>query len=43
MPDREFIVMIIKIFTRREKRVEDIKETLNTEIKKRTNQKSRMQ
>ena len=34
MPDREFKVMIIKILTGLEKRVEDISETLNKEIKK---------
>ena len=33
MPDREFKVMIIKIFTGLEKRVKDISETLNNEIK----------
>ena len=34
MPDREFKVMIIKLFTGLENRVEDFIETLNTEIKK---------
>jgi len=34
MPDREFKVMVIKILTGFEKRVENISETLNTEIKK---------
>ena len=34
MPDREFKVMIIKILTELEKRVENISETLNKEIKK---------
>ena len=34
MPDREFKVMVIKILTGLEKRVEDISETLNNEIKK---------
>ena len=34
MPDKEFKVMIIKILTGLEKRVEDISKTLNTEIKK---------
>ena len=34
MPDTEFKVMIIKILTGLEKRVEDISEILNTEIKK---------
>ena len=34
MPDREFKVMIIKILTGLEKRVEDISEILNKEIKK---------
>ena len=38
MVGREFKVMIIKILTGLEKRVEDISETLNKEIKKkRTN------
>ena len=34
IPDKEFKVMIIKIPTGLEKRVEDISETLNTEIEK---------
>ena len=34
MTDREFKVMIINILTGLEKRVEDISETLNTEIKR---------
>ena len=34
MPDRKFKAMIIKILIGLEKRVEDISETLNTEIKK---------
>jgi len=34
MPDRELKAMIIKILTGFEKRVEDISETLNNEIKK---------
>jgi len=34
MPDTEFKAMIIKILTELEKRVEDISETFNTEIKK---------
>jgi len=33
MPDREFKVMTMKILTGLEKRVEDISETLNTEIR----------
>ena len=33
MPDREFKVIIIKMLTRFEKRVEDISETLNTDKK----------
>ena len=33
MPDREFKIMITKILTRLEKRVEGNTETLNTEIK----------
>jgi len=33
MPDREFKVMIIRIFTGLEKRVEDLRENLNTEIR----------
>ena len=33
MPYREFKVMIISIITRLEKRVEDMSETLNTEIR----------
>jgi len=33
MPDREFKVMIIKIVTGLEERVEDFSETLSTEIK----------
>ena len=32
MPDREFKIMITKILTRREKRVEDIGETLKNAI-----------
>ena len=32
MPDREFKVMVIKILTGLEKRMEDISETLTTEI-----------
>ena len=43
MPDREFKVMIIKIFTGFEKRVENISETLYMEIKKKVNHKSRTQ
>ena len=34
MPDREFKVMIIKIVSRLEKKVENISETLSTQIKK---------
>ena len=34
MPDREFKVMVIKIFSRLEKRVEDFSEILNKEIKR---------
>ena len=34
MPDREFKVMIIKILAGLEKRLKDISETLNEEIKK---------
>ena len=34
MSDREFKIMIIKILTGLEKRVEDISKTLNKEIKK---------
>lgn len=34
MPDREFKGMFIKTFTRLEKIVEDISETLNKEIKR---------
>ena len=34
MPDREYKAMIIRILTGLEKRVEDISETLNTEIEK---------
>ena len=37
MPDSEFKVMIIKIFIRLEKKMGDISETLNNEIKKRAN------
>ena len=33
MCDREFKVMIIRILTELEKRVEDMSETLNTEIR----------
>jgi len=33
MPDREFEVMMIRILTRLEERVEDMRETLNTEIR----------
>ena len=33
-PDRKFKVMIIKILTGLEKRVEDLSENFNTEIKK---------
>ena len=43
MSDRELKVMIIKILTGFEKRVEDISETFNYEIKKRTSQRSRTQ
>ena len=32
MPDREFKVMVIKIFSGLEKRAEDLSETLNKEI-----------
>jgi len=32
MPDREFKVVIIKILTGLEKRLEDIRETLNKEL-----------
>jgi len=39
VPDREFKEMIIKILTGLEERMEDISETLNDEIKKRTNQR----
>ena len=39
IPDREFKVTIIKLLTGTEKRVEDISETLNKKIKKRTNQR----
>ena len=35
MPDRKFKVIIIKILTGLEKRVEDISETLTNELKKR--------
>ena len=34
MPNREFKVIIIKVLTGFEKKVEDISETLNTQIKK---------
>ena len=34
MPDKEFKVIIVKIFTRLGKRVEDLSETFNREIKK---------
>ena len=33
MPDREFKVIVIRILTRFEKRVEDMSEILNTEIR----------
>ena len=34
VPDREFKITVIKVFTGLEKRVEDISETLNKDIKK---------
>ena len=45
MPDGEFKAMIIRIFTGLEKRMENISETLTTDIKelKRINQRQRMQ
>ena len=33
MPDREFKIMIIRILTGLEKKVEDMSESLNTEIR----------